>query len=175
MGYIGRQSTIRLIIHLMKKSKKKQRWIWNVFWSAVLAFIMFLYAYSTIYLLGGMFIYHTEQKYVRYFNGSLYTDMGVFEIERKPDLVDVDISTFIEVAKIGDNLQLTISKVTGNLMEIQIDGNVLYKIPTVPIAIWIQQPLFLILIACGIFMLLGINLKHPKGVLKKMQQDLNWD
>ena len=72
-------------------------------------------------------------------------------------------------------MQLTISKVTGNLMEIQIDGNVLYKIPTVPIAIWIQQPLFLILIACGIFMLLGMNLKHPKGVLKKMQQDLNWD
>ena len=73
----------------------------------------------------------------------------------------------------GDSIQLTISKISGELFAIQCDGKVLYKVSEVPSAVWIQQPLFLSLIGVLTFMLIAVNVKNPKGFVKKIQLEMN--
>lgn len=171
MGYTGDQAVIRLVIYLMKKTGKKARLIWNVFWGVLLTLCLVFYIYSTMILLSGLFSYHMEQAYEKYEYGFLYTDTAVFEIET--DTAEIDISNFLASVRSGDTLHLAVSKITGELIEIQSNGNVLYKIPLIPSAIWIQQPLCLLLLGLVIFMLVVVNLKNPKGYLKKLQQDMN--
>lgn len=171
MGYTGDHSAIRLVIYLMQKTGKKPRWIWNVFWGALLAFWSIFYIYSTMILISGVFSYQTVQIYEKYEQGYLYTDVDAFEIET--EMVEVDISNFLVSAKSGDRVRLTISRITGELIKIQLNECVLYELPLIPSAIWIQQPLCLLLLGCGVFMVVVVNLKNPKGYLKKLQHDMN--
>ena len=122
-------------------------------------------------LISGVFSYQTVQIYEKYEHGCLYTDADVFEIET--ETVEVDISCLLVSAKSGDRLQLTISRITGELIKIQLNENVLYELPLIPSAIWVQQPLCLFLLGCGVFMLVVVNLKNSKGYLKKLQRDMN--
>ena len=69
-----------------------------------------------------------------------------------------------------EDIKIKVSKLNGELYEIQKNGIVLYQIPLIPIAIWIQQPMFM---GICIFGLVVTNLKKPKGQLKKLQRELN--
>ena len=95
------------------------------------------------------------------------------DISTNSELVEIQISEFLGIAHSGDSIQLTISKISDELFAIQCDGKVLYKVSEVPSAVWIQQPLFLSLIGVLIFMLIVVNLKNPKGRLKKLQEEMN--
>jgi len=155
----------------MTKTGKKPRWIWSCFWGIILAFWIGLYIYSSCVIFGGLVTYQTEQIYESYQAGYLYTDVNKYEIQTESHLVEIHFSEFLEFAQPGDFLQLTVSKISGELIEIQSDGKVLYKVPVVSSAVWIQQPLFLALIGTCIFMLIAVNIKNPKGFVKKMQEE----
>ena len=171
MGNAERNVAIGIITELLLKNKKKTRLVWNIFWGAILTFWLVFYIYTTGSILGGLSLYEENTRYIKYDEGFLYTEHGEYEI--KTEEVDISIETFLENAKSGDNIQLKISKINGELYEIQKNGIVLYQIPLIPIAIWIQQPLCIIFMGICIFGLVVTNLKKPKGQLKKIQQELN--
>jgi hypothetical protein len=171
MGNAERNATITIITELLLKNKKKPRLVWNIFFGAMLAFFLILYIYSTVYILGGLSLYEENTRYIKYDEGFLYTEHGEYEIETEE--VDISIDNFIENAKIGDDIKIKVSKLNGELYEIQKNGIVLYQIPLIPIAIWIQQPMFISLMGICIFGLVVTNLKKPKGQLKKLQRELN--
>ncbi len=171
MGNAGRNATIRLITEILLKNKKKTRLVWNIFFGAIFAFWLILYIYSMVYILGGLSLYEENTRYIKYDEGFLYTEHGEYEIETEE--VDISIDNFIENAKIGDDIKIKVSKLNGELYEIQKNGIVLYQIPLIPIAIWIQQPLFISFMGICIFGLVVTNLKNPKGRLKKLQGELN--
>ena len=173
MIYAGDHAMIRLVVYIMKKTGKKPRWIWNCIWGIFLVFFIGLYIYTSCILFGGLITYQTEQIYEHYESGLLYTNVGTYEISTNSELVEIQISEFLGIAHSGDSIQLTISKISDELFAIQCDGKVLYKVSEVPSAVWIQQPLFLSLIGVLIFMLIVVNLKNPKGRLKKLQQEMN--
>ncbi|MBR5187687.1 MAG: hypothetical protein IKW18_04370, partial [Clostridia bacterium] len=137
----------------------------------ILAIYIGVYIASSCIIFGGLVTYQTEQIYESYQSGYLYTDVNKYDIQTESHLVDIHFSEFLEFAQSGDSVQLTVSKISGELIAIQCDGKVLYKVPAVSSAVWIQQPLFLSLIGTGIFMLIAVNIKNPKGFVKKMQEE----
>ena len=170
MSYTGDHAMIHLITFIMTKTGKKPRWIWSCFWGIILAIYIGIYIYSSCFIFGGLVTYQTKQVYENYQSNHLYTDVDTYEIQTKADLVEIHFSEFLEFAQPGDSVQLTISKISGELIAIQCDGKVLYKVPAVSSAVWIQQPLFLVLIGTCFFMLIVVNIKNPKGFVKKMQE-----
>ena len=172
MSYTGDRAMIHLIVFIMTKTGKKPRWIWSCFWGIILAIYIGVYIYSACIIFGGLVTYQTEQIYEKYADGLLYTNVDTYKIETTSDLVEIPISEFLEFAQSGDSVQLTVSKISGELIAIQRDGKVLYKVPAVSSAVWIQQPLFLALIGTCIFMLIAVNLKNPKGFVEKLQQEM---
>lgn len=149
MGNAERNATIAIITELLLKNKKKTRLVWNIFFGAILAFLLILYIYSTVNILGGLSLYEENTRYIKYDEGFLYTEHGEYEIETEE--VDISIDNFIENAKIGDDIKIKVSKLNGELYEIQKNGIVLYQIPLIPIAIWIQQPMFISFMGICIF------------------------
>lgn len=172
MSYAGDHAMIRLIIFIMTKTGKKPRWIWNCFWGIILAFWIGLYIYSSCVIFGGLVTYQTEQIYENYVDGILYTNVDIYKIETNSDRIEIDISEFLEIAQRGDSVQVTVSKISGELIAIQCDGKVLYKVSTAPTAAWAQQPMLLSLIGICIFMLIVVNIKNPKGFVEKWQQEM---
>ena len=173
MSYAGDHAMIRLVVYIMKKTGKKPRWIWNCIWGIFLVFFIGLYIYTSCIIFGGLITYQTEQIYENYESGLLYTNVDTYEISTNSELVEIQISEFLGIAHSGDSIQLTISKISDELFAIQCDGKVLYKVSEVPSAVWIQQPLFLSLIGVLTFMLIAVNVKNPKGFVKKIQLEMN--
>ena len=132
---------------------------------------LLIYIYSTIDILGGCVLYEENTRYIKYDEGFLYTENGEYEIETEE--ADISIDNFIENAKSGDDIILKVSKLNSRLYEIQRNGMILYQIPPIPSAIWLQQPLFISLIGICVFGLVVTNLKNPKCRLKKLQRELN--
>lgn len=157
----------------MTKTGKKPRWIWNWFWSILLIFVTGFYIYSSCIIFGGLFTYQTEQIYEKYKSDHLYTNVDTYKITKNSERVEVDFSEFLEFVQHGDSINLTVSKISGELFEIQCDGKVLYKVSTAPTAAWAQQPVCLFLIGAIILMLIVVNIKNPKGFVKKWQEELN--
>ena len=156
----------------MTKTGKKPRWIWNCFYGIFLSVYIGFYIYTSCIIFGGLFTYQTEQIYESYQSDCLYTDLKAYKIQTKSDLVEIDVSEFLEFAQQGDPVQLTVSKISGELFEIRCDGKVLYKVPVVSSAVWIQQPLFLSIIGFLIFLLIVVNIKNPTGFVEKWQQEM---
>lgn len=130
-----------------------------------------VYIFITVQILGGYSSYQSVQIYEKYEEEFLYTNIDKFRIH---DETTVDISYFFEYANKGDTLHLTISDITNDLIEIQIDDVVLYQVPLLPSAIWIQQPMFLSLIAVFSFFLIATNLRNPKSKsIKNLQREMN--
>ena len=171
MSYAGDHAIIHFITFIMTKTGKKPRWIWNCFLGIILAFWIGVYIYSSCVIFDGLVTYQTEQIYEKYAEGILYTNVDTYKIKTNSDLIEIPISEFLTFAERGTSAQLTVSKISGELVEIQSDGKVLYKVPVVSSAVWIQQPLFLALIGTCIFMLIAVNIKNPKGFVKKMQEE----
>jgi len=173
MSYSGDYAMIHLITFIMTKTGKKPRWVWSCFWGIFLAFYIGLYIYTSCIVFGGLVTYQTEQIYEKYADGILYTNVDSYKIDTTSDRIEIPISKFLTYAERRTSVQLTVSKISGKLYEIQCDGKVLYKVSTAPTAAWAQQPLFLALIGTCIFMLIAVNLKNPKGRLKKLQEEMN--
>lgn len=172
MSYAGDHAVIHFITFIMTKTGKKPRWIWNCFYGIFLSVCIGFYIYSSCIIFGGLFTYQTEQIYESYQSDCLYTDLNAYKIQTKSDLVEIQFSEFLEFAQQGDSVQLTVSKISGELFEIQCDGKVLYQIPSVSSAVWIQQPLFLFLIGLIILALIVVNIKNPKGFVEKWQEEM---
>ena len=172
MSYAGDHAMIHFITFIMTKTGKKPRWVWNCFWGIFLAIFIGFYIYSSCIVFGGLVTYQTEQIYEKYADGILHTNVDSYKIDTTSDLIEIPISKFLTYAERRTSVQLTVSKISGELYEIQCDGKVLYKVSTAPTVAWAQQPLFLAFIGTCIFMLIAVNLKNPKGFVEKLQQEL---
>ena len=172
MSYAGDHAMIHFITFIMTKTGKKPRWVWNCFWGIFLAIFIGFYIYSSCIVFGGLVTYQTEQIYEKYADGILHTNVDSYKIDTTSDRIEIPISKFLTYAERRTSVQLTVSKISGELYEIQCDGKVLYKVSTAPTVAWAQQPLFLAFIGTCIFMLIAVNLKNPKGFVEKLQQEL---
>ena len=143
MSYAGDHAIIHLITFIMTKTGKKPRCVWNCFWGIFLAIFIGFYIYTSCIVFGGLVTYQTEQIYEKYADGILHTNVDSYKIDTTSDRIEIPISKFLTSADRGTSVQLTVSKISGELIEIQSDGKVLYKVPVVSSAVWIQQPLFL--------------------------------
>ena len=172
MIYAGDHAIIHFITFMMTKTGKKPRWVWNCFWGVFLTIFIGFYIYSSCIVFGGLVTYQTEQIYEKYADGILHTNVDSYKIDTTSDLIEIPISKFLTSADRGTSAQFTVSKISGELYEIQYDGKILYKVSTAPTVAWAQQPLFLAFIGTCIFMLIAVNLKNPKGFVEKLQQEL---
>ena len=172
MSYAGDHAIIHFITFMMTKTGKKPRWVWNCFWGVFLTIFIGFYIYTSCIVFGGLVTYQTEQIYEKYADGILHTNVDSYKIDTTSDLIEIPISKFLTSADRGTSAQFTVSKISGELYEIQYDGKILYKVSTAPTVAWAQQPLFLAFIGTCIFMLIAVNLKNPKGFVEKLQQEL---
>jgi hypothetical protein len=172
MSYAGDHAIIHFITFIMTKTGKKPRWIWNCFWGIFLAIFIGFYIYTSCIVFGGLVTYQTEQIYEKYADGILHTNVDSYKIDTTSDRIEIPISKFLTYAERRTSVQLTVSKISGELFEIQCDGKVLYQIHSVSSAVWIQQPLFLFLIGLIILALIVVNIKNPKGFVEKWQEEM---
>ena len=171
MSYAGDHAIIHFITFMMTKTGKKPRWVWNCFWGVFLTIFIGFYIYTSCIVFGGLVTYQTEQIYEKYADGILHTNVDSYKIDTTSDLIEIPISKFLTSADRGTSAQFTVSKISGELYEIQYDGKILYKVSTAPTVAWAQQPLFLLgeltfCIGCQRVMMTADNLSYN---FKKMR------
>ena len=152
-------------------SKKRPRIFWNIFWSVMiigtcLAMLMFVYQASA-----DRITYSTEQIFIEEDAGYLITDVDSFKLADK-EKQEIRISVLTQNGNSGDVIKLSISKLSGELIEVKNVENVtVYKKELTPImpTVIASTVIVIPMLSLFVFMLIVTNMKHPKGKIKKFQ------
>ena len=155
--------------HIM--SKKRPRSFWNVFFSVGIFLILFFVSTPYFKMVSERVTYTTSQTFIEYKDGHLYTDVDSFKIPEQ-DQQEVEIITFLKAVDNGDEITLTISKISGELLEVEFLNKVVYKKMPTPIAPTVIFSIILVLpiLAFCVFMLVVTNIKHPGKRIDKIQK-----
>lgn len=147
----------------------RPRYIWNIFLLSVLGIILCFVSILGYWLLESSVCDQTRQIYLGCQNEYVITDVDTFQIADKEDQV-VNVNALIRNVNIGESIDLTISSVSGRLLEVSDNGQLVYQVQTIQIGAVIAMfilvlPIIIFLVLC----LIATNAKHPKGWMKKFQ------
>ena len=151
-------------------SKKRPKIFWNIFFT-VLIFITLSAMSVFVYQLASEHYKHdSEQVFIAYKNGYLTTDVDSFKIS-KSDRQEIRIYNLIQSVDTGEKITLTISNISGDLLEVEYLDELVYKKELTPIIPTAMACVFLVfpMLVFFIFMLVVTNMKSPGKQIAKIQ------
>ena len=151
--------------------KKRTRKFWNIVFSS---FILFILCFSFVFLyriLCDHLVHEEEHFYVGYHDGFLVTEIGSYKIADE-DNQKIHISMLKAKAKKGDKIVLSLSKISGELIEVEHFSSTVYKVKTDELGAFILllTVFFLPFLGLSIFMLIVINIKKPSKKIYDLQK-----
>lgn len=152
-------------------SKKRPRIFWNFFWGGGIILIIFAMLSFTFQATADRLTYSLEQFFVEQEAGYLITDVDTFELADK-EKQETPISELTKKVKSGDVIKLSISKLSGELIEVKnVENEIVYKKELTPImpTVIASAVIVIPMLSLFVFMLIVTNMKHPKGKIKKFQ------
>ena len=152
-------------------SKKRSRLFWNLFFYSVIFVIALAMSVFVYQIVSDHSKYDEEQIFIEYKNGYLITDIASFKTPKNEEQ-EINIKTLIQSVNSGDKICLTISKVSGDLLEVKHNNNSIYKKATTPILPTVLASFILVFPILGfcIFMLFVVNIKNPSEKIDKIQR-----
>ncbi len=173
MGYAGDHTLIRFIVDCLelfiKNKGDKIRLCYNIIISILLILMFVFCTFLGILSCSRYFSYNIETTYLCHIGEYIYTDIATYKMKTEDSIVE--ISNFSECVEKGDRVQLKISKINNELIEIKQEGITLYQLPMYNSVIWGVVIFFLIYLGFCIFIFIVVNTKKPKGLIKKLQRD----
>ena len=154
-------------------SRKRSKKFWTI--SSVLAILIILLAVTgfVFSVISENTINEEVHSFVKYENDSLITDRNVFKIHSK-EKQEVSISNLLIVVSEGDEIKVTVSSISGELLSIRYSGRLVYKkekIQILPASIALA--LFVTpFISFFIFLIVAVNVKKPGKIIDKLQKQL---
>lgn len=153
-------------------NRKHSRRYWNIILCSFLLVILLVMLIFIHQVLGDYIAYSFEGVYIEYTDGCLVTNDATFSIPER-EKQEIHISNLTYRAESGDRLTFTVSKLSGDLLEISSDGEILYrkiKIDLIPaISGWAIAGLPVI--GLCIFMLIVTNIEKPGKRIAKLQNE----
>ena len=151
-------------------SKKRPKSFWNIFFIIAIIIVLSVMCVFIYQVASEHFKHDSEQVFVEYKNGYLTTDSNSFKIHEN-DKQEIKISKLIQLVDEGDKITLTISNLSGDLLEIKYLNEIVYKKEPIPIAPTVIMCVFLVFPMLGffIFMLVVTNMKSPGKKIAKIQ------
>ena len=151
-------------------SKKRTSTFWNIFFVVMILIILVCMACFIYQAISDRRAYSSVQSFVEYKDGRLVTDGATFNIP-EAEKQEVRINKLTLKVKTGDSITLKISNLSGELLEVQYDGDTVYKKePTPIIPAMIMFPILILpILAFLVFMLVVTNIKSPGPKIKKIQ------
>jgi hypothetical protein len=150
--------------------RKRSKLFWNVFWSVVLAMFISYMFFVTYLVSTENFISYQEETFVEYQKDYLITDQACYDL-RGPEGQEVRISKRIIIVSPGDKLTLGISKLSGELIVVQYQGELVYEIVKSPVVstLVLCYSLAIPMIGASIFLLYVVNVKNPSKRIDKIK------
>ena len=151
-------------------SKKRPRWFWNVFLGTLIAIIVITLSCGFIQVASDTFNHREEHIFVEYKENQLITESGSFKVVEE-EKQDVSIRKLIKKVKSGDTVILTISDISGELLEAKYLNDVVYKQKLSSMTVFIVFCFILVFPILGlvVFMLVVTNIKNPSKRIDKIQ------
>jgi hypothetical protein len=153
----------------------KSRLFWNIFSFVLISIALYAVLILVVFPKIEETMYTTfEVVYEKYENNTLYTNSGVYEIKRSEKQKENIEQVFQNQVNIGDVLEISIGDITDKVMSLKKGSTTIIEIsPSTTVG-----EIMLLCVVCSfpvilaIFILLGVNLKNPKGVFYKIQREL---
>lgn len=152
-------------------SKKRSRTFWNMFFSLGIIIILTCMSVFVYQIMCDYSNYESEQIFIEYKDGHLVTDACSYEIP-KVEKQEINIRELIETVKNGEKITLSISKISGEVLEVKYLSKEVYKKERTPIIPTVVACVLLILpiLSFFIFMLVVTNIKKPGKRIDKLQK-----
>lgn len=158
----------RLVSRTMM-AKKHPRYIWNVFCIVLFLVVLSMFIFVLYQLLCEYICYQTTQIYVSHDEKSIYTNLATFALPTDGDIQINDIQSLTP----GNNVVLTVSSLSGEIVKISSNEIVVYQISQVSLGIIIVATIYFVVMFTLIgFMLYVVNAKHPRGLVRKIQRQI---
>jgi len=151
-------------------SKKRTRTFWNVYFGVFLAVIFICMSGFSYQAASDYIKYEKEEIFVVYEDGYVITDLDSYKVV-KEEKQDVDARKLVRDVASGEKVHLTVSKLSGQLLEVKHLGKTVYKKELTPIAPTVIMTFLLVIpmISLCIFMLVVVNAKNPGKRIEKIQ------
>ena len=151
--------------------KRRTRKFWNIVFSS---FILFLVCFAFVFLyriLCDHLVHEEEHVYIGYYDGFLVTEIGSYKIA-DVSKQKVNISMLEANVKNGDKIVLSLSKISGELIEVKKFSSTVYKVKVDQLGpfIFLIVVFFLPLLGLSIFMLIVTNIKKPNKKIYDLQK-----
>ena len=151
-------------------ARKRTRTFWNIFFCIIIAVILLALSLFAFQIASENVKYHTEQIFIEYEGGFLGTDSERFKIPNE-ERQEIGIQRLIRRVQRGDGITLTVSRLSGTLLEVEYAGDLVYKREPTPVLPTALACVILVIPMLGfcIFMLIITNIKNPGKRIEKMQ------
>ena len=151
----------------MITSHKQPRWFWNVFWSAVLLMILYVVTVCILQLASDHICNQYEQVYLTYQDGKLTTDVAEYALDHQ----NAVLNQIAEHAIRGENIHLTVSRLSGKIICITQKNNTLYQASVSSVAAVVSFAIVLMpMLGLTVFMLAVTNIKNPGKRIDRIQK-----
>lgn len=152
-------------------AKKRPRSFWNLFFSACILITLWGMSVFVYEISADRITYYSAQTFVEYKDGCLKTDIDSFKIP-DPSMQEISIREFIKKVNPGEEIELTISSLSHNIIEISYSKKIVYQKKINPIAPTVIGfiVLFIPMLSVFVFMLVVTNTKNPGPKIDKIQK-----
>ena len=151
--------------------RPRTRRFWNVFFALMVSIIavgIFIFIYQVA---SENITYDSEQTFIEYEDGYFITDVDSFKIP-KYEKQDVDIYKFLRTVDPGEKVTLSISKLSGELIRVNFDDEIVYsqKVTEILPAILGWAILGLPMLGLIVFMWISVNIKNPSKKIDRFRR-----
>lgn len=155
----------------MLVQKRRTRKFWNIVFSL---FILFLISFAFVFLyriLCDHLVHEEEHIYINCYDGFIVTETGSYKIA-DDDKQEVKIFMLEAKVKNGDKIVLSLSKISGELLEVKFFSSTVYKVQVDDLDAFIILIVvfFLPFLGLSIFMLIVTNIKNPNKKIDNLQR-----
>lgn len=155
-------------------SKRRSRKFWNIFLISILVIIVFSLSSLSYVLLNDYYVETKEYTFISYENNFVITNERSFEVARK-DRQEIEISRLVNRVSSGETVEITIGKITKELIEIKFNKETVYKKELVPILPNVLGCIFLIfpVLTFLVFLFIVVNIKKvPNKFIDNLQKKM---
>ena len=151
--------------------KKRPRVFWNTFFGAMILITLIVSSIFLYQAISVCFKYDSEQIFIDYKDGYFITDITEYKLPKSSKAKNIML---IDRLDSGDQIFLSVSSLSGELLEVRHLNDVVYQKAVTPIVSTILVFLFIICPMLGsmIFMIVVVNIKNPSKRIYKIQKEL---
>ena len=151
--------------------RKRTRKFWNIVFSLFILFLLFFAGIFLYRVLCDHLVREEEHVYIGCSDGLLVTEIGTYKIAHE-NKQEVNISKLKTTLKHGDKIVLSLSKISGELMEAKHLSSTVYrvKVDQLDAFIILMVIFFLPFLGLSIFMLIVTNIKNPNKKIDSLQR-----